>query len=77
MTMQRKHYNAIAAALRSGKATEDLIITIAEELCMDNEQFNQELFIDKAMNGPTMEQRSAKYRTQLKYLERLRGESRL
>ena len=77
MTMQRKHYNAIAAALRSGKATEDLITTIAEELCMDSDLFNQDLFIDKAMNGPTMEQRSAKYRTQLKYLERLRGESRL
>jgi hypothetical protein len=75
--MQRKHYNAIAAALRSGKATEDLITTIAEELCMDSDLFNQDLFIDKAMNGPTMEQRSTKYRTQLKYLERLRRESRL
>ena len=74
--MQRKHYNAIAAALRSGKATEDLITAIAEELGLNNDLFNQELFIDKAMNGPTMAQRTKSYLTKIERLKRWHDELR-
>ena len=77
MTMQRKHYNAIAAALCSGSIGTGLIYDISDALAADNNKFDRDKFFKKALSGPTMEQRSAKYRTQLKYLERLRGESRL
>jgi len=69
MTMQRKHYNAIAAALRSGQANEKLICDIASRLYISNNKFNIDLFYAKAMTGPTMEQRAAKYRTQIRRLD--------
>jgi len=70
MTMQRKHYNAIAAALRSGDAHPSLIRNISQDLGMDNPKFDKDKFTYKADRGPTMEQRAAKYRTRLKRIQR-------
>lgn len=63
MTMQRRHYNAIAAALRSGKATNTLVTIIAQNLAQEHMKFDFNKFITKALHGPTQEQRSAKYRS--------------
>lgn len=62
MSMQRRHYNAIAAALRSGNTPLDIIATIAWTLHCNNPRFDYDKFTSKATTGPTQEQRSAKYR---------------
>lgn len=64
--MQRKHYNAIAAALYSGGASEKLISKIAKELQKENNKFDTVKFTNKAINGPSMEKRAKQYRAQLK-----------
>lgn len=66
MTMQRKHYNAIAAALYSGEAQVQLVHSIAEELAHANSKFDMAKFVLKATDGPSMEKRAAQYRTHLK-----------
>lgn len=65
MSMQRKHYNAIAAALRSGKASYSLAYHITVALQSSNPRFDYDKFMHKALSGPTQEQRSAKYRKAL------------
>lgn len=62
MSMQRRHYNAIAAALRSGNASYSLAYNIAVALQSSNPRFDYDKFMHKAISGPTQEQRSAKYR---------------
>ena len=70
--MQRKHYNAIAAALYSGNAPHGLISDIADGLAEQNNKFDHSKFIDKACNGPSMEQRTAKYKSHLRAIARWR-----
>lgn len=56
--MTRKHYNAIAAALRSSNAPMDTIYSVADALRGTNDRFDRAKFIDKCLEGPTMEQRA-------------------
>jgi len=74
MTMQRKHYNAIAAALRSGHASTQLIADITSSLARDNFRFDRGKFELKAYEGPTMEQRAAKYRSHIRSMDRWRAD---
>lgn len=62
--MLRRHYNAIAAALRSGNTTYDLVYCIAVQLQLHNPRFDYDKFMNKAISGPTQEQRSAKFKAQ-------------
>ncbi len=64
--MQRKHYNAIAAALRSAGAGEELVHAVSRALEGTNPNFDGLRFRAKALEGETQEQRAAKYRTQLR-----------
>jgi hypothetical protein len=60
--LQRTHYNAIAAALRSGKASNAVIYAVATALRGTNSNYNEQKFIAKAMKGPTQEQMRAKFK---------------
>lgn len=73
----RRHYNAIAAALRSGGMNEFHIheVSVAlerESLECSNNTFNADKFETKALNGATQEQRSKQYRAQLKRIKQWR-----
>lgn len=59
--MYRKHYNAIAAALRSGKANETTVRDIARTLSEQFSNCDQDRFIDKALYGDTQEKRSKRF----------------
>ena len=63
--MYRRHYNAIAAALRSGRMDETQIYQIAFALEVNNRPFQRSIFIEKALHGLTQEQRSHKYKLEV------------
>ncbi len=64
--MYRKHYNAIAAALRSGNASLLCIHKISSALSEEYPTFNWVTFRKKALEGETQEQRSQKFQRSLK-----------
>jgi hypothetical protein len=72
--MKKRHYNAIAAALYSGKASTMSVTDIAKVLLDANKNFDLDKFLDKAFNGPSMEKRAAQYRAHLKRMERWQQE---
>lgn len=71
--MLRRHYNAIAAALRSGSVSEEVVRDIGDIFANTYDLFNYDKFVDKALNGKTQEQRSKQYRVQLKRVEAWRA----
>lgn len=59
--MQRTHYNAIAAALRSGGAGQALIDDIADALLDGDRHFDVNDFTQRAVTGVSMETRTERH----------------